>query len=186
MSLLSKIILRSTVALLSCIQLSSYAAEAGFYTGLDLQYQQLDITNDDAIKLDATSSLGLYVGYNFLHMIGVEIGFSEYDDFGSDDRTGLNIAVSRAFFGINMQGELSKSFDAFAKIKASYTDFDIENNDEMIKGSKDFGWIYEVGTQWYITEMLGLTAKVSYGESSFDSDFDYRDIAAGLGLQLNF
>ena len=177
----------STVFILfSCTYAShSTAMGKGFYLGTHIDYVQFKISNKETINFKDSSAVTLYAGYNFLSHIGVEAGFTQYDDFSSET-SDLEVSLQQARLGFILHGKLHNNLYLFTKMMANYSSAELSNKSGELENSSDLGWGYEVGLDYKFNKHISINSSIAYNLSSFNDQFDYTANTVGIGIKASF
>lgn len=192
-----KIIVGACLAGALAFSSQSFAESSWYLSGKVGQASaEADLGFDDLD--DSTTSYGLAVGVNFNEYFGVQLGYTDYNEFeeaysysdtffsATETYSGEVSAVSLSLVG---SVPVSDGFSLFGRLGMANWDTDLKEGFVLVSdfdsyaesyGASDSGTdlVYGFGANWKITDAFALNFE--YETLSYDADFDGFDVDIDL------
>ncbi len=155
----------------------------GITFGANVGYAAFSPLGKSSPEYGGSYVTSVYVGYDFVHFFGLELGYGISGKFKPQDDANVEIESQIARFGPSMSGDLTDWLGIYNKIQYANVRYKVTEGNESSLDTN--GAYYEVGLQWRFTDNIGLTTSASYLWTTGD-DNTFSQIQGLGGLHFRF
>ncbi|MBI3222350.1 MAG: porin family protein [Nitrosomonadales bacterium] len=164
----------AAVVLLSVVATPVFAADEGFYAGINVGRTTSNITVVGAAVDDKANVAGILAGYQYNKNLAVEVEYTGAGKFNTTPAalTGKTDALSLSAVGIL---PMSEAFSVYGKLGVARTSTTASSTPVGVTGKSRTGLTYGLGLQYNVTPAVGIRA----GYDRYDSEITGTGVVAG-------